>query len=62
MARAAAKFREADVKRAIKAALAAGLKLAEVNIANDGSIKIVPVDADTGDTELANFRRRNGYS
>jgi hypothetical protein len=65
MARAPAKFREADVKRAVKGALAAGLKIAEVKIEEGGVIRIVSAGDEitiAEDRDLAKFRRQHGYS
>jgi hypothetical protein len=42
MPRAPCLFRESDMRRAIKAAVAAGLEIARVEIAKDGAIVVVP--------------------
>jgi hypothetical protein len=55
------KFTEADIKRAVKGAIAAGLKIAEVKISCDGGIQILSLDLNTEDTELSKFRRDHGY-
>jgi hypothetical protein len=42
MARGACNFRQTDLKRAIKAARAAGMEIARVEISKDGVIAMVP--------------------
>jgi hypothetical protein len=42
MARGACNFRETDLKRAIKAVLAADLEIARIEIEKDGRIILVP--------------------
>lgn len=44
MSRAAARFREADIKRALRAAEAVGAKVT-VEVTADGTIRLVPVTA-----------------
>lgn len=64
MSRAPLRFTEADLRRAVKAVTGLGFQIAEVNIARDGAIRIVPLGAEpaTGDdVELARFRARHGY-
>jgi hypothetical protein len=65
MARAPATFRQGDVTRAIRAAVAAGVDIARVEIARDGRIVIVtgkaqPAVRDDLDRELEEFRARHG--
>ena len=43
MARAPSTFRQSDVERAIKAARAAGLPVVRVEVARDGTIRIIAV-------------------
>jgi ssDNA-binding replication factor A large subunit len=65
MARAPATFRQGDVTRAIRAAVAAGVDIARIEIARDGRIVIVtgkaqPAVQDDLDRELAEFEARHG--
>lgn len=65
MSRAPSTFRQADVKRALNATVAAGLKVVRVEIDRGGKIVVVTNDQaiDTGsdmDRELAEFEARNG--
>jgi hypothetical protein len=64
MARAASTFRQSDVTRAIKAAAAAGVHIARIEVAKDGKIVIVTAEAqpalDDLDRELADFQVRHG--
>jgi len=71
MARAPSTFRQADVTRAIRAAAAAGVSIARVEIDNSGKIVIVigkprefaGAPQDDLDRELAEFEaRHNGQS
>jgi hypothetical protein len=41
MARAPSKFRQADVTRAVKGALAAGVEVREVLVDTDGKIRVI---------------------
>lgn len=45
MSRAAARFRKADIERAVRAAQAAGLGIARIEIDPEGKIVIVPGQA-----------------
>jgi ssDNA-binding replication factor A large subunit len=65
MARAPATFRQGDVTRAIRAAVAASVDIARVEIARDGRIVIVtgkaqPAVQDDLDRELEEFEARHG--
>jgi hypothetical protein len=66
MARTPSTFRQQDVTRAIRAAIAAGVDIARVEIARDGRIVIVTAEAqpaardDDLDRELAEFEARHG--
>jgi hypothetical protein len=68
MPRAPCLFRESDMRRAIKAAVAAGLEIARVEIAKDGAIVVVPgkpegqatASSDDLDCELAQFEAQHG--
>jgi hypothetical protein len=65
MARAPANFRQADVTRALRAAKAAGVDIARIEIAKDGRIVIIAagdrlVPQDDLDRELAAFQARHG--
>jgi hypothetical protein len=53
MARAPSKFRQQDVTRAIRAAIAAGVDIARIEVAKDGRIVIVTA-ADSGPKAEAN--------
>jgi hypothetical protein len=62
-------FRECDVRRAIKAAASAGMKIAAVEIGVQGQIRIVvgrpgsqPSAMDELDRELAEFEGRHGQT
>lgn len=64
MSRRQLRFRQSDIARAVKAVTGLGFQIAEVNIARDGAIRIIPLGAvaATGDdAELARFRERHGY-
>lgn len=68
MPRAPCLFRESDMRRAIKAAVASGLEIARVEIAKDGAIVVVPgrpdrhvaASSDDLDRELAEFENQHG--
>ena len=65
MARAPSTFRQQDVTRAIRAAIAAGVDIARIEVAKDGRIVIVTGGADPAvqddlDRELEQFRARHG--
>jgi len=66
MARGRCNFKEADVKRALRATIAAGIEVLRVEIVNDGRIVIVtssgaPAAAvDDLDRELMDFEARHG--
>ena len=65
MARAPSTFRQQDVTRAIRAAIAAGVDIARIEVAKDGRIIIVtgvaePAVQDDLDRELEQFRARHG--
>ena len=68
MPRAPCLFRESDVRRAIKAAVASGLEIARLEIAKDGAIVVVPgrpdgqvaSSSDDLDRELAKFEAQHG--
>jgi hypothetical protein len=65
MARAPSTFRQQDVTRAIRAAIAAGVDIARIEVAKDGRIVIVtggvdPAVKDDLDRELEQFRARHG--
>ncbi len=51
-------FREAAVRRAIRAAIAAGMRVAEVEITRDGSILLRSVDSLPSDGKA---RNASGY-
>ena len=62
-------FRECDVRRAIKAAVSAGMEIAAVEIGVGGEIRIVvgkqgsqPSGMDELDRELAAFEGRHGQT
>jgi hypothetical protein len=62
-------FRECDVRRAIKAAVSAGMEIAAVEIGAQGEIRIVigspgirPLGQDELDRELAEFEGRHGQA
>ncbi len=44
MARTASTFRQSDVERAVKAARAAGLSIGKVEVAPDGTIRVIMAD------------------
>ena len=65
MTRAPSTFRQQDVTRAIRAAIAAGVDIARIEVAKDGRIVIVTGGADPAvqddlDRELEQFRARHG--
>ena len=65
MARAPSTFRQQDVTQAIRAAIAAGVDIARIEVAKDGRIVIVAGGADPAvqddlDRELEQFRARHG--
>ena len=68
MARTPSTFRQADVTRAVRAVVAAGVGIARVEIDKSGKIVIVPVKPqqpaiarqDDLDQELAEFEARHG--
>jgi hypothetical protein len=65
MARAPSTFRQQDLTRAIRAAIAAGVDIARIEVAKDGKIVIVtggpdPAVQDDLDRELEQFRARHG--
>jgi hypothetical protein len=65
MARAPSTFRQSDVTRAIKAAVAAGVHIARVEIDQTGKIVVVTQQSPTSqqgdlDQELADFEARHG--
>jgi hypothetical protein len=65
MARAPSTFRQKDVTRAIRAAIAAGVDIARIEVAKDGRIVSVtggaqPAVQDDLDRELEQFRARHG--
>jgi hypothetical protein len=65
MARAPSTFRQGDVTRAIRATQAAGVDIAKIVVAPDGTITIIAgnpaaVEADDLDCELAAFQVRHG--
>jgi hypothetical protein len=68
MARTPSTFRQADVTRAVKAVVAAGVGIARVEIDKSGKIVIVPgkpqepamARQDDLDQELAEFEERHG--
>jgi hypothetical protein len=65
MARAPSTFRQQDVTRAIRAAIAAGVDIARIEVAKDGRIVIVTGGVDPAvkydlDRELEQFRARHG--
>jgi 3-keto-L-gulonate-6-phosphate decarboxylase len=65
MARAPSTFRQQDVTRAIRAAIAGGVDIARIEVAKDGRIVIVtcgaqPAVQDDLDRELEQFRARHG--
>ena len=57
-------FRQRDVTRAIRAAAAAGMGIARVEVSGDGRIVLVaqssPMPQDDLDRELAEFEARRG--
>jgi CTP:molybdopterin cytidylyltransferase MocA len=66
MARGACTFKQQDVTRALRATIAAGIKVQRVEIDKDGRIIVVTAGdtpsapADDLDRELAEFEARNG--
>ena len=65
MARAPSTFRQQDVTRAIRAAIAAGVDIARIEVDKNGRIVIVTGGADPAvqddlDRELEQFRARHG--
>jgi hypothetical protein len=67
MARRACTFKQSDLKRAVRATVAAGLVVCRVEIDKDGRIVLVTVDKrsakpsdDDLDTELAELEASNG--
>ena len=66
MARTPSTFRQADVTRAVRAVVAAGVGIARVEIDKSGKIVIVPgkqpaiARQDDLDQELAEFEARHG--
>ena len=44
MARTASTFRQSDVERAVKAARSAGLNVGKVEVAPDGTIRVIVAD------------------
>jgi hypothetical protein len=65
MARAPSTFRQQDVTRAIRATQAAGVDIARIEIAKDGTIRIItsevqPAAQDDLDRELTEFQARHG--
>jgi len=64
MSRTAARFTQADVVRALKAANQAGLTVARVEISPDGRITVFSgsIPADDVDDDLRKFRERAGWS
>lgn len=64
MGRKAASFSAADVARAVKATVAAGLDVARVEVQPDGTIVVVTATAETtetgGLTDLEKWRARRG--
>jgi hypothetical protein len=45
MSRSAARFRQADIRRAVAGAAEAGLEVARIEILADGTIRLVPASA-----------------
>jgi hypothetical protein len=64
MGRAAARFTQADVVRAIKAANVAGITVARVEISPEGGITVISGAqvANDVDDDLRKFRERAGWS
>ena len=64
MSRAAARFTQADVTRALKGAAVAGFSVGRVEISPDGRIIVFPPGqpADDVDDDLRKFRERAGWS
>ena len=66
MARGPNKFKQRDVTRALRAAMAAGIEVGRFEIGTDGKIVVVPaegspmVPVDDLDRELADFEMRHG--
>jgi hypothetical protein len=67
MARAPSTFRQGDVVRVVRAAKTAGVDIAKIVVAPDGTITIIAgnpaaVEADDLDCELAAFQARHGQN
>lgn len=64
MGRATARFTQADVVRAIKAANVAGITVARVEISPEGGITVISgaQAANDVDDDLRKFRERAGWS
>jgi hypothetical protein len=64
MSRSAARFKQADVVRVLKAAEIAGFSVARVEISPDGRINVFSQGqpADDVDADLRKFRERAGWS
>ena len=67
MPRGPCSFKQSDVTRAVKGAVAAGVQVGRVEITKDGSIVVVPssmvvaaAPLDVLDRELAEFEARHG--
>ena len=60
MARRPATFRQADLARALKAALQAGMRVAEALITQDGSIKLVFVNTGVASSTVNPLDREFG--
>jgi hypothetical protein len=66
MGRAPAKFRQADVARAIRGAIKAGLSVSRVEIDRDGKIVVIcagdaPAIEESPDDALERLRRARGW-